>query len=145
MGTKFELIAEHIKVLNVCIEESGILELMIMTARSNRTKFSNNVLIPLLSNDLIEMAIPGKPRSSKQKYRLTPKAVHSYPKKRRWVKKLLYILKSARDTGAIILYDPNIRESLLNNSENIRNMVQENISLAHVVKDFSYAFNRRMT
>jgi len=77
VGTKFELIAEHIKVLNVCIEESGILELMIMTGRSNRTKFSNNVLIPLLSNDLIEMAIPGKPRSSKQKYRLKPKAVHS--------------------------------------------------------------------
>jgi len=48
--------------------------------------------------------------------------------------KLLDILKSARDAGAIILYDPNLRESLLNNIGTIRNMVQENISLAHVVR-----------
>jgi len=48
--------------------------------------------------------------------------------------KLLDILKNARDAGAIILYDPNLRESLLNNIGTIRNMVQENISLAHVVR-----------
>jgi predicted transcriptional regulator len=46
---------------------------MSVTERSNRTKFRNNVLIPLLSSGLIEMTIPEKPTSSKQKYRLTLK------------------------------------------------------------------------
>ncbi len=58
--------------------------------------------------------------------------------------KLLHILKDARDAGGIILYDPNIRESPLNNIETIRNMVRENISLAHVVRgshrDFEILF-----
>lgn len=60
--------------------------------------------------------------------------------------KLLKILKSARDAGAILLYDPNLRESLLNRIESIRDMVQENISLAHVVRgshrDFEIAFGK---
>ena len=46
-----------------------------MTAfgRSNRTKFRDQVLNPLLEAGLIEMTIPGKPRSSKQEYRITQK------------------------------------------------------------------------
>ncbi|MCQ6963687.1 AlbA family DNA-binding domain-containing protein [Methanolobus chelungpuianus] len=72
VGTKFGLTTEQIKVLHACVEDSGILELMSVTERSNRTKFRNNVLIPLLSNGFIEMTIPEKPTSSKQKYRLTP-------------------------------------------------------------------------
>ena len=39
--------------------------------RSNRTKFRDHVLKPLMENGWIEMTIPDKPRSSKQKYRLT--------------------------------------------------------------------------
>jgi len=38
---------------------------------SDRTKFRNQVIKPLLDQALLEMTIPDKPRSSKQKYRLT--------------------------------------------------------------------------
>jgi len=44
---------------------------MAVTGRSDRTKFRNQVLGPLMEDDLIEMTIPDKPRSSKQKYWLT--------------------------------------------------------------------------
>ncbi len=39
--------------------------------RTDRTKFRNQALNPLLKVDSIEMTFPDKPRSSKQKYRLT--------------------------------------------------------------------------
>jgi predicted transcriptional regulator len=38
-----------------------------------REHFMNSVLKPLLDSGLLEMTIPDKPRSSKQKYRLTDK------------------------------------------------------------------------
>ena len=47
------------------------MELMTIVNRTDRTKFRNQVLNPLLEAGLIEMTIPDKPRSSKQKYRLT--------------------------------------------------------------------------
>lgn len=60
--------------------------------------------------------------------------------------KLLEILKAAKDAGAILIYDPNLRESLLNRIESVRSMVKENISLAHVVRgshrDFEIAFGK---
>jgi len=46
---------------------------MKITGRTNRTKFRDQVLRPLLDNGLVEMAIPDKPRSSRQQYRITPK------------------------------------------------------------------------
>jgi ATP-dependent DNA helicase RecG len=45
---------------------------MAIAERTNRTKFRDQVLNPLLAQGLIEMTIPDKPRSSKQRYRLTP-------------------------------------------------------------------------
>ena len=50
-----------------------LLELMAISGRSDRTKFRQQVINPLLVDGLIEMTIPDKPRSSLQKYRLTDK------------------------------------------------------------------------
>ena len=51
--------------------EHAITELMDWTQRSSRTKFRDQVLTPLLKQELVEMTIPEKPNSSKQRYRLT--------------------------------------------------------------------------
>ena len=42
-----------------------------MAGRKNRTKFRNQVIRPLLDAGWIEMTIPDKPTSRKQRYRTT--------------------------------------------------------------------------
>jgi hypothetical protein len=42
-----------------------------VSGRTDRTKFRKQVLGPLLAAGLVEMTIPDKPRSSKQRYRIT--------------------------------------------------------------------------
>ncbi len=73
VGTKLALSGHQVEILHKCLKEQAILELMAVTGRSDRTKFRHQVLNPLLEEGLIEMTIPDKPRSSKQKYCLTPK------------------------------------------------------------------------
>jgi hypothetical protein len=46
-------------------------ELMSFAGRSNCSKFREQVLALLLAPGLIEMTLPDKPNSSKQRYRLT--------------------------------------------------------------------------
>jgi len=43
--------------------------------QTNRTRFRNGVVKPLSDAGLLEMTIPDKLRSSKQKYRLTAKGM----------------------------------------------------------------------
>jgi len=45
---------------------------MVVTGRSDRTKFRNQVLNPLMDAGLMEITLPDKPRSPKQRYRITP-------------------------------------------------------------------------
>jgi len=71
--TKLALSRHQVKILHNCLEEQDTLELMKLAGRADRTKFRNQVLRPLLDAGLIEMTIPDKPTSSKQKYRLTEK------------------------------------------------------------------------
>ena len=52
-------------------DEHDVATLMQWVGRSNRSKFREVVLTPLLALDLVEMTIPDKPQSSKQRYRLT--------------------------------------------------------------------------
>ena len=47
------------------------MELMSHAGRHDRTKFRNQVLRPLLDTGWLEMTIPDKPTSSRQKYRTT--------------------------------------------------------------------------
>lgn len=71
LGTKSALSEHQVKALKKCSQPSSLLDIMAGSGRSDRTKFRHQVLNPLLEAGLIEMTIPDKPRSSKQKYRLT--------------------------------------------------------------------------
>jgi len=59
--------------LDFAREPVSIAGLMKVTGQTNRSRFRRNILRPLLDADVLEMTIPDKPRSSKQKYRLTEK------------------------------------------------------------------------
>ena len=73
VGTKLALSKHQVNILRKCQNDSALVDLIAITGRSDRTKFRHQVLNPLLEAGLIEMTIPDKPRSSKQKYRLTKK------------------------------------------------------------------------
>jgi len=79
VGTKLALSRHQVNVLHDCYESSKLVDLMAVTGRSDRTKFRHQVLNPLLDAGLVEMTIPDKPKSSKQKYRLTDKG-------KKWIK-----------------------------------------------------------
>lgn len=71
VGTKLGLSSEQVQILEIVTSEQSVTDLMAIVNRTNRTKFRDQVLNPLLKAGLVEMTIPEKPRSSKQKYRLT--------------------------------------------------------------------------
>ena len=73
VGTQLGLSRDQVEILRNCLTDTAFGRLMVIVGRSNRTKFRDQVLKPLLEVGLIEMTIPDKPRSSKQKYRLTEK------------------------------------------------------------------------
>lgn len=75
-GTKSGLSRDQVEILVKCRAERALTELMKVAGRTNRTKFRDQVLRPLLDGELIEMTIPDKPRSSQQKYRLTEKGLN---------------------------------------------------------------------
>lgn len=60
-----------LQILEQSEKSSG--ELRDAPTLSHRPTFRNNFLHPALERDLIELALPDKPTSSKQKYRLTVK------------------------------------------------------------------------
>ena len=71
VGTKSGLSRDQVEILDKCMKPKAIKELMGLTGRTNRTKFRDQVLKPLLEDGFIEMTIPDKPTSRLQKYRLT--------------------------------------------------------------------------
>jgi len=73
VGTKSALSRHQVEILHKCCENSTLIDLMAVVERSDRTKFRHQFLKPLLEAGLVEMTIPDKPTSSKQKYRLTIK------------------------------------------------------------------------
>ncbi|MCI0494789.1 putative DNA binding domain-containing protein [candidate division KSB1 bacterium] len=75
-GTKAALSRHQVEIIEKCFKDSTLQELMAVAGRSDRTKFRRHILNPLIVAKLIEMTIPDKPRSSKQKYRLTEKGRH---------------------------------------------------------------------
>lgn len=71
VGTRLALSRHQVEILRKCLTESEIADLMVIAERSDRTKFRNQVLKPLLADGLLAMTIPDKPTSSKQRYRTT--------------------------------------------------------------------------
>jgi predicted HTH transcriptional regulator len=73
VGTRSGLSRDQVVILRKCLEDQPISDLMAAVGRTNRTKFRDQVLSPLIKMELISMTIPDKPTSSNQKYRLTVK------------------------------------------------------------------------
>lgn len=71
VGTKSGLSQDQVRVIDFARITCSISQLMEACGRSNRTKFRDQVLRPLLEADFLQMTIPDKPRSSKQQYRTT--------------------------------------------------------------------------
>jgi ATP-dependent DNA helicase RecG len=70
-GTKLGPSRDQVEIMRKCLTKKPIGELMQAIGRTNRTKFRDQVLKPLLEAGWLEMTIPDKPTSSKQQYRLT--------------------------------------------------------------------------
>ena len=74
-GTKQGLSRDHLQILKNCKKESSANELMKILNRTNKSKFKNTIINPLIQNGFFELTNPGKPKSPTQKYRLTSKFV----------------------------------------------------------------------
>ena len=75
LGTKEGLSQDHLKILKNCQNESSAIELMEILNRTNKSKFKNAIINPLIENGFFELTNPDKPKSPTQKYRLTNKFV----------------------------------------------------------------------
>ena len=71
-GTKSALSEHQVSVLRHCLTASPLTALMELVGRSDRTKFRNQILQPLLDAGYVEMTVPQKPNSRLQRYRLSP-------------------------------------------------------------------------
>jgi ATP-dependent DNA helicase RecG len=71
VGTKSALSQYQVQVLEIASVPASLQELIVPSGRTDRTKFRDQVVHPLLEAGLLEMTIPDKPRSSQQRYRTT--------------------------------------------------------------------------
>ena len=70
-GTRSGPSRDQVAILRKSLSARPMTELMAVMGRTNRTKFRNQILRPLLDAGWIEMTIPDKPTSGKQRYRTT--------------------------------------------------------------------------
>lgn len=68
--------SDQVRILKNCNNESSAAELIEILKRTNKTKFKKTILDPLINCGFFELTVPEKPKSPKQKYRLTGKFVH---------------------------------------------------------------------
>jgi ATP-dependent DNA helicase RecG len=71
VGPKSVLSAAQVQVIEIAALSLSLPELMAPSGLKNKTRFRDQVVAPLLEAGLLEMTIPDKPRSSKQRYRTT--------------------------------------------------------------------------
>lgn len=62
---------DQVEILAKASIGAALTDLMVVANRTNRTKFRDQVIQPLMDQGLLEMTLPDKPTSSQQKYRLT--------------------------------------------------------------------------
>ena len=75
LGTKKGLSVDHLKIMKNCKNESSAIDLMKILNRTNKSKFKNTIINPLVENGFSELTNPDKPKSPTQKYRLTNKFI----------------------------------------------------------------------
>ncbi|MBI4652114.1 putative DNA binding domain-containing protein [Candidatus Desantisbacteria bacterium] len=66
---------ETIKILKASTKDKNLLELMEICGKTNRTRFRNFYIKPLIDEGLLELTIPDKPNSRLQKYKVTLKGL----------------------------------------------------------------------
>lgn len=71
LGTKLGPSRDQLKILEKASSGAALADLMAVAKRSNRTKFRDQVINPLVEEGWLEMTYPDSPRSPQQKYRLT--------------------------------------------------------------------------
>ena len=70
-GTRIALGPDHVEIVRASMTARSLSDLMKDAGRTNRTKFRNQLVNPLLKARLMEMTIPEKPTSGQQRYRTT--------------------------------------------------------------------------
>ena len=68
---------DQVQLLLFAREARSLVELMALFGASNRTKFRNKLVRPLIDAGWLSMTIPDKPRSSKQRYVSTEEGVQA--------------------------------------------------------------------
>ena len=63
LGTKKGLSQDHLKILRNCKNESSAIELMEILNRTNKSKFKNVIINPLVENEFFELTNPDTPKS----------------------------------------------------------------------------------
>ena len=72
---KIVLSEETIKILKASTKAKNLLELMEICGKTNRTRFRNLYIKPLIDEGLLEFTIPDKPNSRLQKYKISQKGL----------------------------------------------------------------------
>jgi ATP-dependent DNA helicase RecG len=70
-GTKLALSRHQAQVLEGARAPRSLQQLMVPSGRTDRTKFRDQVLAPLVRAGLLEPTVPDKPQSPRQQYRTT--------------------------------------------------------------------------
>lgn len=68
VGTKSALSRHQVEALQSCRKPRSLVDLLGRVGMTDRTKFRNSVVRPLVETGLMALTIPGKPRSRFQKY-----------------------------------------------------------------------------
>jgi ATP-dependent DNA helicase RecG len=72
-GIDISYVEKAESILEACVKPQPIQDMMHMVKQSNRTRFRQNIIRPLLEEGLLAMRIPTKPSSPLQKYFTTEK------------------------------------------------------------------------